>query len=168
MTLTTTIEGHLEFHSETGTEGGYWAFFDPRFEHGPEVDCGAPDCPLKMHEILDEHGNGTDRYGASGTGERVFGDRHASYDGLITLQDGDRLEIRHLETGDVVYVGPVKLQQQDPYGDHSRDLCGLAIHSVPELPPSITLEEWGDWFLQRWPATLTTSRELTALDGIRW
>lgn len=36
--LLNTYQGVLDFHSETGTEGGYWAFMDQRFITPPNVE----------------------------------------------------------------------------------------------------------------------------------
>ena len=45
-----TLEGILHFHSETGTEGGYWAFQDSKYiqENVPKGYCS--DCGIYIQE----------------------------------------------------------------------------------------------------------------------
>src|SRR5688500_10380958 len=93
------IEGHLEFYSETGTEGGYWAFYDTRFGHGGEP-CEAKYCPMKFRELENEPG----KYTLDGTGKRSS-EFHADYEGLYTLKDGDWLDILDTDGTTVEWSG---------------------------------------------------------------
>src|SRR5436305_148031 len=100
-TMTGTLQGSLVFHSETGTEGGYWAFQDEEFTHRFDESCWLDDdsrCPTRQRET--SPGSGEFTSNGSGTGPRRA-DVHQNFDGLHVLDDGDVLTVWDVETGDV-------------------------------------------------------------------
>ena len=128
----TEYHGRLQFHSETGTEGGYWAFQDEQFIHvkGQEVSwCSGPPCPASIGDS-----------------------EHWSYDGLKILQNGDWVTIFNDDTKqEVAWEGVIDLTSQDPYASDSTDAYGMAVHSTPN---NCDMRMWLWYFFQELPAKL--------------
>ena len=141
------LKGVLTFHSETGTEGGHWAFQDERFikknvPRGWCKKCGKwlrvkpgvalPQCSDGEHQedIADE----------------------LSYEGLHILKDGDCLTIFAKDDSvRVVWEGTIKLHRFPPFAEHA---FGLWIHDDQE---GILREEWAQWFFKEYPAKLVVT-----------
>ncbi len=149
------LRGFLELFSETGTEGGYWAFQDERFitpnnhlyvcrnchklwdknrnQNGPP-DTSAAGCQPKEHEFV------------------LNPESFYSYEGLVYLQNGDQLTI--FDKGDgktVVWSGTISLKE---YGVFKEDAFGFWIHADQNGVPR---ETWARWFFQSYPAELVPS-----------
>lgn len=128
------LHGRLLFHSETGTEGGYWAFQVDSYTHGAEFDCGLKYCPVKMG----------------------WSPQHSSYYGMVIVKTGDYLHVRDPDTNEIVFDGEVALgARQDPY-DFSSYAAGGAYATHFPPPANVNHREWDKWFLKQWPAILTT------------
>lgn len=139
-------KGVLTFHSETGTEGGYWAFQDENFIGLESADRVCDDCGRVWME-------GRPEPDGNHAWKPLFPDGMWSYEGLHILESGDRLTVYDpADPALTVWEGVVELDTQDPYGSQSQDLHGLAIHSVPR---GISLEQWGVFFRDEFPAQLT-------------
>lgn len=137
------IEGVCAFHSETGTEGGYWAFQDSRHieKNVPRGWC------KKCGEILKNSAWATNKC-PNGEHEEYIGDLW-SYDGLYILKDGDRLTIYSKdEPNKIVWSGTIKLRQYPPF---TKDAFGLRIHAEQE---GADRKIWAKWFFEEYPATL--------------
>lgn len=162
-----TLKGVCFFYSETGTEGGNWAFQDSRFvtEKVPKSYCGK--CgkyldPQKYenlkviktlpatHEVLDEK---EPLMCPEGQHEREIGVLW-SYEGLHILENGDRLTIFSPDNLiEVVWSGTICLHQH-PY--FTEDVFGYWIHADQE---GIDREVWATYFFKEYPAELILVRE---------
>ena len=84
----TTMTGVLHFHSETGTEGGHWAFQEDNF--------------IRPTDDLERFPGGVEWY----------------YAGLHVLHDGDKLEIFDNELDDeLLWSGEIKLIQHKLFSE---------------------------------------------------
>lgn len=163
--------GVCTFHTETGTEGGFWAFQDGQFIQ-KNVNRGyCKKCGLQLKErdgtlkskttllsavkelLLDDEVHEIER-------ERTFCpvDEHEekigdawSYEGLYVLKDGDYLKIYSKEDAVkvVVWSGIIKLNQYQLFTEHA---FGWWIHSEQK---GIDREKWAKWFFGEYPARLT-------------
>ncbi len=124
--------GKLEFHSETGTEGGYWAIQTDDSLHGTEelVDGKCPwtpgRCPV---EAGDWH-------------------QHATYEGLLVLRNGDELFVFEEDGSTPKWKGAIELVQHPLF---SEDAFGFWIHADQA---GTNREEWAEMFFKELPATL--------------
>jgi hypothetical protein len=121
----TKISGLTTFHSETGTEGGHWAFQDSSWIHRireerPNWCKGGLYCPI-----------------TSG-----LSDSHWSYDGLHILNDGDHLKILTLDSTLTKWEGVIQLKRFRLFTETTRE--GFWIHSEQS---GIDREEWELMFL---------------------
>lgn len=152
------LTGTLQFHSETGTEGGYWAFQDGRGVHYAEdlVDDKCPwgeDYPMQLdgETEITYACPANPRYwrGSDCPPERMA---HATYYGLVMLDSGDHLTVYDKnDMTHVIFDGPVRLEQQDPYAPTSDSAGGLAIHSTPVGQDT---DAWAEMFFNEHPAVL--------------
>src|SRR5271163_1071600 len=130
------------FHSETGTEGGYWAFQDEKFI---EVNTTFFVC-TKCGRVWDKK--------RQPEGFKVWPDDKPcehnfklnppvmwSYDGLHILKDDDHLVI-YSEDDTVVWSGKIELKQLGLFTDHAH---GMWIHADQNGIPS---ETWASWFMK--------------------
>lgn len=131
--------GNLEFFSETGTEGGYWAFSsdDAYYKHFRD-DLVDGNCPWGGECHTSRGGHHT----------------HAKHEGLYILKNGDGLSILSEDYLPTPLVREDALQFSDwtLYEEGSR---GLAVHNHPIVPP-IPLELWGYLFMKELPGYLIT------------
>lgn len=161
------LQGILFFHSETGTEGGYWAFQDARsiqknVPRGYCKKCGTymreQNGPLAVERVItldEEVLQELERTGeikekpscALDEHEEDFGDAW-SYEGLHLLQDGDRLTIYHPASKKEVWSGVINLQQ---HGLFTEQASGMWIHA-DQL--GIPREVWAEYFFKEYPAEL--------------
>lgn len=149
--MTETMTGILEFFSETGTEGGWYQFMDtsPEFAHNYEQPCWDADessCPTRTI------------YGAENgpeyAGKRAS-DWHWKYEGLRSLNNGDRLKIWSKDKTEVVWEGEVDLRSVDSWGPDGGTL-GLRVH---QKSANVDEEQWLRWFAAGLPAELTPAEE---------
>lgn len=137
----------LSFHSETGTEGGYWATEDPRFEHD-ELDLVDGECPW-----------GTDYCPVLRNTDARW-PYHGSYLGMHVLETGDHLTIYEPVQGanqadvEVAFDGEIKLVT---YSLFTEDAFGMWIHADQE---GVAREQWAKWFMRRYWADLVKKDEM--------
>jgi hypothetical protein len=161
------VRGVCCFHSEIGTEGGYWAFQDNQFisKNVPRPycrKCGKYLDPqkyenLKVTKILpitQEVLDGKEPPECSnGQHEREIGDSW-SREGLHILKDGDQLTIFSSNNpSQVVWSGIISLHQHPLF---SEDASGLWIHADQE---GIDRETWAMYFFKEYPAELIPFRK---------
>jgi hypothetical protein len=166
------LEGVLFLHSETGTEGGYWAFQDSRYiqENVPRgycKNCGIyikeQSGPLKVQRVtvLDEEMmREYERTGkikekldcANGEHEEEIGDSW-SYEGLHILQDGDHLTIYHPGNNREVWSGVINLKQHDLFTEYA---SGMWIHADQI---GIERDVWAEYFFKEYPAKLIPAKK---------
>ncbi|MFT4343822.1 MAG: hypothetical protein ACMXYE_03675 [Candidatus Woesearchaeota archaeon] len=166
------LNGILFLHSETGTEGGYWAFQDERYiqksvPRGYCEKCGLylrdQDGALRIERVtaldaellkeLSETNEVPEKpICFPGTHQEAIGDVW-SYDGLHVLKTGDFLTIRDPETYQEIWTGVVNLTQ---YPLFTESASGMWIHSDQK---GIKREEWADYFFKQFPATLYPAKE---------
>ena len=144
------IKGELEFYSETGTEGGYWAFMDEKFMHIPS---DSEKCAICNHykqyvESYPEDYKGPCRPGEH-QWELAYPNGVRSREGLHILKDGDELTIYNRENPEKqVWDGVISLQQYGLFTEHAH---GWWIHADQI---GIERETWARWFLREHPARL--------------
>ncbi len=164
-----TIRGVLSFHSETGTEGGYWAFQDERFiqknvPRGYCKKCGkwlrdqkGALMVLSVDEISVDEATGEFKAPRRpecipDAHEEAIGDAW-SYEGLYPLKDGDHLKIFSKENPDqVVWEGTIQLREYPVFTEH---VLGMWIHADQV---KVNRETWARWFMDGYPAELDTLR----------
>ncbi len=161
------LEGILHLFSETGTEGGYWAFIDARYikTNVPKGYCKKCGIWLKeqsgalqiarvynLDNIDDEFlesGNLPEPQDCPNNNhEEEIGD-YWDYDGLHVLQDGDHLTIYNPKKKDEeLWSGVIALQH---YGVFTQDAFGLWIHADQK---GINREVWAEYFFGEYSAKL--------------
>lgn len=162
------LEGILVFHSETGIEGGYWAFQDKQFIGIPDdtencSKCGymrayiekqMPEAPVQVVSLQP--------LGAALKGlfqEACNPGEHAwklvnpngawSYEGLHIIKNGDQLTIfDKSKNEEIIWSGVINLR---PFGVFTQDVFGLWIH---EDQIGIDRETWAKWFFEEYSAKL--------------
>lgn len=169
--LENVLKGILFLHSETGTEGGYWAFQDSRYiqENVPKGYCN--NCGIYMKEqseplkvkcvtILDEEVmQEYERTGkikekpncANNNHEELIGDAW-DYEGLHILQDGDHLTIYHPNNNKEVWSGVINLKQHKLF---SEDASGMWIHADQI---GIERDVWAEYFFKNYSAKLIPTK----------
>lgn len=130
--------GTLWFDSETGTEGGWYAWQDAEHQHGGTPGDPCPwdhaGCPV-----------------AAG-----FYHQHASRDGLQRFKNGDHVRIFSPEDGTVVWEGFVRLtRRNDVYENPEASVFGLWVNQEPDV--GVERETWAKWFLNELPCEVTPS-----------
>ncbi len=160
------LEGVLTFFSETGTEGGYWAFQDSRyilpnitrytckkcylcwdkeinpsappvFEQLPDDDFDFPEfCPPDAHQF------------------ELVSKETWSYEGLHLLEDGDHLTIYRPGSKAEVWSGVIALKQHPLF---TEDAQGMWIHADQK---GIDRETWAEYFFKGYAAKLAPRKEL--------
>lgn len=161
------LKGVCCFHSETGTEGGYWAFQDSRFitKNVPRPYCKK--CgkylghqqyenlkAIKVLPVTGEILRGKEPLECpEGQHEREVGDSW-SYEGLHILENGDQLTIFFPDNPtQVVWSGTISLRRHSLFTENA---FGLWIHADQE---GIEREVWTTYFLKEFPAELTPIRK---------
>lgn len=155
------------FHSETGTEGGYWAFQDERFidrfdDNKLCAKCGLyreflenwHNRRLKHPKSLIEYWDGIIEKACKPekhSWQPAFPNGKWSYEGLHILKDGDRLTVYSPKKLDeIVWSGDVSLKKFPVF---SQDAFGLWIHADQV---GVDRETWAKWFFEEYPAELIT------------
>jgi len=158
------LDGVCHFHSETGTEGGYWAFHDARYikknvGRGYCSKCGKwlrnQEGAIQIVRVkqIDEEFLRTGELDEqpdcpNDAHEEEIGDLW-DYEGLHILEDGDHLTIHPKDnTNEIVWSGIIKLRELPLFTEHA---YGFWIHADQE---GISRETWARWFLEEHPATL--------------
>lgn len=134
--------GNLEFYSETGTEGGYWAFASENvFYRHSEEDLIDGQCPWGESYCPPKDGS----YHT-----------HAKHEGLHILRDGDGLLIF-----DHGYNHPALVREESlefsKFTIFEESSRGMWAHNHP-IRPNIPLELWGHLFIDEYPAILITDK----------
>jgi len=163
------IVGVLQFFSETGTEGGSWAFQDRRFiRHNVGMGycrkCGKwlrrrqyKNIQVERVSRLDPEAiEEIERVGTAAEPPYCHEREHEEqvgdawdYEGLHILRDGDRLTIYdRADPSKIVWDGTIRLKR---YKMFTQDAFGLWIHADQEGVPR---ETWAQWFLKQYPARL--------------
>lgn len=132
------MKGHLLFHSESGTEGGWYAWQDDDHVHGGNKGDQCPwkkrgrqiDCPV----------------------ERGVWHQHARYEGLNLLKNGDHLRIFHSHAPTVLWEGVVNFTlRDDVYKNPEATIHGLWVN---QEPVGVDRTMWADWFFEELPCEL--------------
>jgi len=169
------LKGVCHFFSETGTEGGDWAFQDERyiqknFPRGWCKKCGKVLVPqsgpiqlVRVDQITEEtlrDGKVVERPDCPDNNhEEDIGDRW-SYEGLHCLENGDSLTIYSKENpNEVVWSGVIKLKNFPLFTEHA---SGLWIHADQM---GIERETWAKWFFEGNPAILVVNEFREFLRG---
>ena len=156
------LRGVLHLHSETGTEGGYWAFQDQRFITPNTTrfscrKCGAywdkkhlPSGPVVDDGKAGKTNSSGQPWCAPGTHDfALICPEDWSYEGLHILEDGDKLKIfDKADPSKVVWSGTIELRQHPLF---TQDAFGLWIHADQK---GIRRKKWATWFFQAYPAEL--------------
>ncbi|KKW22969.1 MAG: hypothetical protein UY70_C0008G0018 [Candidatus Kaiserbacteria bacterium GW2011_GWB1_52_6] len=152
------LRGVLTFHSETGTEGGFWAFQDERFITKNTTHFACTKCHHYWDKEKDPEGppafdDSDSRYCAplEHTFE-LISDENWSYDGLHILHNGDELTIFSKDDSSVVWSGTIELTTFTSFTEHAD---GWWIHSDQNGVPR---HIWATWFFQEYPAFLTPAK----------
>jgi hypothetical protein len=155
-------KGVLVFHSETGTEGGYWAFMDEKFMNIPSeamtcIDCGlywtpgmskkvrCPDDKFyrKVDELCTQRG--------SHNFELTYPDGSWSYDGLHTLKSGDHITVYEKDDPTkVLWDGTIDLTEFTVF---ENSISGLWIHNYQK---NVDQDFWMNMFLYEHPVEVET------------
>jgi len=167
------LKGILNLHSETGTEGGYWAFQEGRYirkniPRGYCKNCGRSlkeqDGAIQVaqiytinKELLEE----LKRTGKlpeipecpDGKHEEEIADSW-DYKGLHVLNDGDQLTIYSLEDPTkIVWSGVIRHRVHPLF---TKSVFGFWIHTDQI---GVSRKRWATWFFKNNPATLIKNPE---------
>lgn len=173
------LNGFLRFHSETGTEGGFWAFQDSRFirQNTTEFSCtkcyaywdkeAHPDGPpntiesmtvTKVMPIPDDFDMESLRNGTLETPPDCMPDEHdfqpfsptlESYEGLYILTNGDWLTI-YSKTKPRKTIWS-NVIKLTKYPSFTEAIDGAWIHSDQY---GVERKVWAKWFTEEFPAVL--------------
>lgn len=166
------LRGILNLHSETGSEGGYWAFQDERYIVPNTTQFRCAKCNKFWDKEVHPEGPLPERGPSDGiiyidtsTGamsheepEQCATEAHDfkpwpshwwSYDGLHFLKDGDQLTIYAKDDPvQVVWEGVIRLHQHGLFTEHA---FGMWIHADQA---GVARETWARWFFENLPAKL--------------
>ena len=170
MGLEDKLEGVLTFHTETGTEGGYWAFMDSKFmtENKTSYVCkkcynfwnkeqepGGPK-PLEPlikkgenYDLLMEELANLPVCPPNEHEFELYPKNFYSYEGLHILGNGDHLTIYDPNERDkVIWSGEINLQQYDLFTEVA-DIYWIHADQI-----GIERETWAEYFFKEYPARL--------------
>lgn len=166
------LEGELDFYSDQGTRGGYWAFWDKRFISpnttrfvcrkcylywDKEQEPDGPSGGTRLYHVnegdsLTEAESRLEAAVACPAGQHDFelaSKENRSYEGLHILANGDKLTIYEKERpASVVWSGTIRLR---PYPRYTEKVFDCWIHADQE---GIPRETWARWFFDENPARL--------------
>lgn len=173
------LEGVLHFWSETGTEGGYWAFQDKNFitpntTYFVCTKCGKPwdkeknpnglphkqteslvvDRLITLDKIVDELEKGIEpnfptECPPNKHDFQPFSKELWSYDGLHVLEDGDILTI--YSKGDRTKIVWTGTIKLKQHPLFKKHAQGMWIHADQK---GISRKIWAKWFFEGYPAKL--------------
>jgi hypothetical protein len=135
------MKGYLIFHSETGTEGGWYAIQDEEFTHTVDEPCwDDKDGKLSQWCPARQHYEGYDT---------PMSGKHSSYDGLHYIGEGDYLKVWNEDRSCVVWEGVVEYDVDPP-----RFTKGVGPFWVNKWIPGgeIENEVWANMFFEELPA----------------
>ncbi len=167
MTKDATLQGFLHFYSETGTEGGYWAFQDARHITPNVTRFSCAKCSAywdKGHDPVGPTAESHPEGESCGWGEpycapdahdfRLVSPEDWSYEGLHVLRDGDVLTVYDkADRTKIVWSGTIRLREHPLFTEHA---FGMWIHADQE---GVGREQWAEWFCNQLPASLTPAPE---------
>ncbi len=162
------LRGVCNFFSETGTEGGLWAFADDRFRTmnvpiGYCKKCGNPmrgGVPgvLVTPELFEMVKNGKKNPKVPKCTHNACEEFICDVwdrEGLHILRAGDKLTIYSKENpSEVVWSGIVEQKWHQPFTEATA--LGLWINSDQV---GVEREMWAKWFLEEYPATLILAEQ---------
>ena len=179
-----TLEGVCTFYSETGTEGGYWAFQDLRFTSEntnnfvckkcgicwdkerepdePHYEESEEQLPPEEKQALEELlGHAVPPYCPAGSHIfELYPERFWLYEGLHVLEDGDQLTIYNPKNREnVVWESSIALQH---YKLFTESAFGWWIHADQR---GIGRNVWAKYFFEEYPAKLVPAPQ-KAEEGI--
>ena len=126
---TEVLRGRLYFYSETGTEGGHWAFQNEEFITTIEMEPSMPGA-VSEEEV------------------EIY-----LYEGMHILENGDRLKIFDKnDPEEIVWEGEVSLKC---YRTFTESAFGFWIHADQKGVPK---EIWAKWFMEEYPAEFTKNK----------
>lgn len=171
-----TKTGKLSFHSETGTEGGYYALQDseniayavPKWGVFTHEDVYEPEDEFKRGKVRSAYNRDGSKFQCARPGDVSYLDisweddtediarpsntvhvEQWGYEGLVILKSADILTIFEKGVGSTaLWGGLVQLERQDPYAEGSYAPFGMASHLKPLGVDPVTPDEWTSWFFQ--------------------
>ncbi|MEK6968972.1 MAG: hypothetical protein AABW48_00935 [Nanoarchaeota archaeon] len=158
------LEGVLHFYSETGTEGGHWAFQDSRFisPNTTRYTCKKcslcwdkkqnPSAPRAIKRSSPDPGGFPDYCLSDAHQFELICKEDWSYEGLRILEDGDTLTIYNPSKKKKLWSGVINLKQYDLFTEHA---SGLWIHADQI---GIEREVWAEYFFKNSPARLISAK----------
>lgn len=165
--MTDSLEGILHLYSETGTEGGHWAFQDSLYvrknvNKGYCTNCGIgmqDGGPIKVQRVVTLDEKTLQELSSTGKLSKpnyCSDDKHVEeigdawdYKGLHILKDGDQLTIYNRDDKEKIeWSGIISLKQHPLF---TEDAFGWWIHADQN---GIEREVWAEYFLNRHPARL--------------
>lgn len=159
MTEATILKGVLHFHTETGTEGGHWSFYDGEFITPNTTRFTCKKCGLYWDKARETEADVLQKAQTSNIPGLAYCGEHDfqlvskdnwCYEGLHILGNGDHLKIFSKEkTEGVIWEGEINLKQHELFTEHAG---GLWIHSDQI---GIDRDTWSSWFFEGLPAELT-------------
>ena len=170
---TNVLEGRLSFHSETGTEGGYWAFQDKKFitKNTTRFTCKKccrywdkkenPDGPIDDPTDRSPSKEPTDfrRPNSCKKDEHEFVlvyPEDWSYEGLHILENRDHLTIYCKENPEkVLWSGVISLKQHPLF---TQGAFSFWIHADQK---GMDREAWATYFFKNHPAKLIPFKKTT-------
>ena len=179
------IIGKLDFHSETGTEGGYFALQNSEFIEHVLPDFGVftgskvydPEDLFRKGKVLKSYRDDGSDFRSARKGDvsnldiewddqildmarksdSVLVERW-SYEGLEYINDGDKLIVLSKGIGSsAIWAGTVEIERQDPYHEDSYSAFGLASHYRPMLK-NVDADTWAGWFFDEKYAILERAK----------
>ena len=160
MDNNTSLEGKLFLYSETGTEGGYWAFQDSRFISSNTTRYSCKKCNLYWDKEKEPMPAAPEPTSKDSLPNCCSPDDHHfkpvceenwSYEGLHVLEDGDQLTIYHPNNNKKVWSGVIALKQHPMF---TEDASGLWIHADQI---GIDRKIWAEYFFKEYRAKLALS-----------
>ncbi len=180
------LKGFLRFYSETGTEGGHWAFQDSlfikpntsiftcskcyRYWDKEKYPNGLPDTNtesivvnqvIPLDKLINDINNENFEFPSSCPSDKhdfqLMCPEFESYEGLHILKDGDWLTVYLKgEPQIIVWSGIIKLKKYPVFTELAFNVW---INSDQE---KIDRETWAGWFLEGYPASLIPYKKINA------
>lgn len=161
-----TLEGKLFLFSETGTEGGHWAFQDSQYISWEIATYGLRD-GLEVRDVHKNRigkisdceilpGKALTRATIAWSDGTIESKRQSdtllieqwNYKGLHILKNGNYLTILHPTERTTVWDGIIDLKPNKIFTEHAN---GMWIHADQN---GISREEWSEFFFKSYPALL--------------
>jgi|GEM_PF-1258196 len=176
-----TLTGKCEFYSETGTEGGYWAFQDSRFIKPNTTQFVCKKCYVVWDKKRSPNGPAPIVEGALSVDKIILitketikknyklprkcrPNKHEfelspnefeEYEGLHILKDGDYLFINSPKEPDkIVWEGIISLHQ---YPAFKKAVFGCWMHADQN---GVDRKKWAEYFFKEYPAKLIKKESL--------